>query len=142
MMRVVDKMSEYEKMTIRQRKWMLYLLSILVLGAGFTPYPRVFLGLLLGSVVSFYNLWLLQRKTRQFGQAAAEQGSMMGIGTFSRLAAAALAVVIALRFEENFHIIAVVVGLGTSYVIIMLDYLLFSLRNDMKSDKSDSESRK
>ena len=141
-MRVVDKMSEYEKMTIRQRKWMLYLLSILVLGAGFTPYPRVFLGLLLGSVVSFYNLWLLQRKTRQFGQAAAEQGSMMGIGTFSRLAAAALAVVIALRFEENFHIIAVVVGLGTSYVIIMLDYLLFSLRNDMKSDKSDSESRK
>jgi ATP synthase protein I len=142
MMRVVDKMSEYEKMTIRQRKWMLYLLSILVLGAGFTPYPRVFLGLLLGSVVSFYNLWLLQRKTSQFGRAAAERGSMMGIGTFSRLAAAALAVVIALRFEENFHIIAVVVGLGTSYVIIMLDYLLFSLRNDMKSDKSDSGSRK
>ncbi len=141
-MRVVDKMSEYEKMTIRQRKWMLYLLSILVLGAGFTPYPRVFLGLLLGSVVSFYNLWLLQRKTSQFGRAADERGSMMGIGTFSRLAAAALAVVIALRFEENFHIIAVVVGLGTSYVIIMLDYLLFSLRNDMKSDKSDSGSRK
>jgi ATP synthase protein I len=141
-MREVDKMSQFEKMVIRQRKWMLYLLSILVLGAGFTPYPRVFFGLLLGSAVSFYNLWLLQRKTRQLGQAAAEKKSMMGIGTFSRLAAAALAVVIALRFEENFHIIAVVVGLGTSYIIIMLDYLIFSMPNDMKSFKTDSESRK
>ena len=138
-MRVVGKMSQYEKMTIRQRKWMLYLLSILVLGAGFTPYPRIFLGLLLGSAVSFYNLWLLQRKTKKFGQAAAEQGSVLGIGTFSRLAAAALAVLITLRFEEHFHIIAVVVGLGTSYVIIMLDYLLFTMKEDAKSD---SESRK
>jgi ATP synthase protein I len=111
----------------------------LVLGAGFTPYPRIFLGLLLGSAVSFYNLWLLQRKTKKFGQAAAEQGSVLGIGTFSRLAAAALAVLITLRFEEHFHIIAVVVGLGTSYVIIMLDYLLFTMKEDAKSD---SESRK
>ncbi|MFA1822702.1 ATP synthase subunit I [Virgibacillus oceani] len=132
-------MSQYEKMTIRQRKWMLYLLSILVLGAGFTPYPRAFFGLLLGSAVSFYNLWLLQRKTKKFAIAAAEQGSVLGIGTFSRLAAAALAVLIALRFEEHFHMIAVVVGLGTSYIIIMLDYLLFTLKEDMNAD---SESKK
>jgi ATP synthase protein I len=111
----------------------------LVLGAGFTPYPRIFLGLLLGSAVSFYNLWLLQRKTKKFGQAAAEQGSILGIGTFSRLAAAALAVIIALRFEEHFHIFGVVAGLGTSYVIIMLDYLIFTMREDLKSD---SENRK
>lgn len=135
-MREVDKMSEYEKMTTRQLKWMLYLLSILVLGAGFTPYPRIFLGLILGSAASFYNLWLLQRKTKKIGEVAAEQGSMRGIGMFSRLAAAALAVVIALRFEETFHMIAVVIGLGTSYIIILLDFLIFNLLKDNKANNS------
>jgi ATP synthase protein I len=118
---------------------MLYLLSLLVLGAGFTPYPRIFLGLLLGSAISFYNLWLLQRKTKKFAIAAAEQGSVLGIGTFSRLAAAGLAVLIALRFEEHFHIIAVVVGLGTSYIIIMLDYFIFNMREDLKSDRESKK---
>ncbi len=47
-------MSQYRKMVIRQRKWMLYLLSVIVLGAGFSPYPMFFFGLLLGSVFSFF----------------------------------------------------------------------------------------
>lgn len=115
-------MSNYESMIARQRKWMLYLLAIFVLGAGFTPYLPIFLGLLLGSAVSFYNLWLLQRKINVFGKKVAEQGSTLGIGTFSRLAAAALAVLITLRFEEKFHIIAVVIGLATSYIVIMVEF--------------------
>lgn len=115
-------MSNYESMIARQRKWMLYLLAIFVLGAGFTPYLPIFLGLLLGSTVSFYNLWLLQRKINVFGKAVAEQSSTLSIGTFSRLAAAALAVLITLRFEEKFHIIAVVIGLATSYIVIMVEF--------------------
>src|SRR5690625_7276774 len=97
-------MSNYKSMIARQRKWMLYLLAAFVLGAGFTPYPHIFLGLLLGSSVSFYNLWLLQRKINVFGEAVAENRTMRGIGTFSRLAAAALAVLITLRFEDKFHL--------------------------------------
>ncbi len=38
-------MSYYENMVSRQRKWMFYLLAAFMLGAGFTPYPHIFLGL-------------------------------------------------------------------------------------------------
>ncbi|WP_334313805.1 ATP synthase subunit I [Aquibacillus koreensis] len=117
-------------MITRQRKWMFYLLAIFVLGAGFTEYLSIFLGLLLGTVLSFYNLWLMQRKINQFGQALAENtSSPKGIGSFSRLATAGLAVIIALRFEEYFHLTAVIIGLMTTYVVIMIDFALFRSRD-------------
>ncbi|MBM7571284.1 ATP synthase subunit I [Aquibacillus albus] len=122
-------MKQYEKMIARQRKWMFYLLAIIVLGAGFTPYPRIFLGLLLGAVLSFYNLWLMQRKIKQFGQVIVENSPLKGIGTFSRMATAALAVLIALRFEDYFHMIAVVIGLMTAYIVIMIDFAIFNTRD-------------
>lgn len=118
-------MSQYENMIKRQRKWMFYLLAILVLGAGFTPYTSIFLGLLLGSVVSFYNLYLLQKKIVDFTEAVAKEEKARGLGTFSRFAAAALAIVIALRFEEDVNIIAVIIGLMTSYPVIMIDFAMF-----------------
>ena len=115
-------MNEFESMITRQRKWMLYLLALVVLGVGFLPYTRVFNGLLLGGAISFYNLWLLQHKTKQLGDRVAESGEARGgLGTFSRMAAAVLGVLIAIRFEENFHIIAVVIGLMLSYIILGLD---------------------
>lgn len=115
-------MSEYDKMVTRQRKWMLYLLAIFVIGSGFSSYQQVFNSLLLGGVVSFYNLWLLQHKTKTLGKAVVEAGKVRGgLGTFSRLAATILAVLIALRFNETFHIIAVVFGIISSYIVIFLD---------------------
>ncbi|WP_163539122.1 ATP synthase subunit I [Gracilibacillus sp. YIM 98692] len=117
-------MDQYNKMITRQRKWMFYLLALFVLGWGFTPYTSIFLGLLLGTALSFYNLWVMQRKVAHFGQAVSKGTRSTGIGTFSRLATAALAVIIALRFEEYFHFIAVILGLMTTYVVIMIDFAL------------------
>lgn len=117
-------MSQYESMITRQRKWMLYLLAIFVLGAGFSSYPNFFNGLLLGGAISFYNLWVLQRKIRRFGEAVAEGGSPLGIGTFTRLAGAALAVIIALKFEDVIDITGVIFGLGTSYIVLMIDFAI------------------
>ena len=119
-------MNDFDSMVLRQRKWMLYLLALLVLGAGFSPYTRVFYGLVLGGAISFYNLWLLQRKVKVLGDQVAETGEARGgggLGTFSRMAAAVLGVLIAIRFEANFHIIAVIVGLMLSYIVIALDGL-------------------
>ncbi|WP_040978259.1 ATP synthase subunit I [Oceanobacillus jeddahense] len=125
-------MSNYESMIIRQRKWMLYWLAILVLCAGFLPYTRIFLGLILGSSVSLYNLWLLQYKSNKLGETvAAGRKSRTGLGTFTRMAAAVLAVLIAMRFDEYFHLYAVIIGIVSSYVVMMLDYFIyyFILRN-------------
>lgn len=118
-------MSNYDSMITRQQKLMFYLLAILVLGAGFTPYQSIFLGLLLGSVISFYNLWVLQRKINNLADAVGKKQSVRGIGTISRFAAVALAVVVALRFEDYFHIIAVLIGLMTSYLVIVIDFVIF-----------------
>ncbi|MBH0230590.1 ATP synthase subunit I [Halobacillus yeomjeoni] len=116
-------MKDYQQMIARQRKWMFFLLAILVLGWGITPWRPVFLGLLLGSVLSFYNLWLMQRKIKKLGDASEKQQSVRGIGTFTRLASGALAVVIALQFEDHLHLISVVLGLMAAYIVIVIDYL-------------------
>ncbi|WP_080872368.1 ATP synthase subunit I [Oceanobacillus timonensis] len=121
-------MSNFDNMIIRQRKWMLYWLAILVLCAGFLPYTRIFLGLILGSSISFYNLWLLQHKSDQLGKTvAAGETAKTGLGTFSRMAAAVLAVVVAIRFDEYFHLYAVIFGIVSSYVIMMIDVIVYQL---------------
>lgn len=128
-------MFEFDSMAARQRKWMLYLLTFFVLGALFLPYPRVLYGLVLGGVISFYNLWLLHRKIKMLGDVVADTGEARGgLGTFSRMAAAILGTLIAIRFEENFHIIAVVIGIMSSYLVIGLDGFTRLLSKDKDQD--------
>lgn len=127
-------MFEFDSMVVRQRKGMLTLLALVVLGVVFLPYTRELNGLLLGGVISFYNLLVLQRKTRLLGDKAATKSKFRGsLGTVTRMAAAVLGVAIAMRFEESFHVIAVVIGLMLSYLIIFLDgiyYLLIRKNQD------------
>ncbi|MFD1735198.1 ATP synthase subunit I [Bacillus salitolerans] len=121
-------MSDIKDIFVRHRKYIFYLLSIYVLGYGFTPYQSVFLGLIFGTALSLYNLWVMVRKTERFGQAIAEGRKVMSIGTFSRLASAALAVMISFRFPEYFHSAGVIVGLMTSYIVIMIDIIIQTIR--------------
>ncbi|WP_205439462.1 ATP synthase subunit I [Halobacillus ihumii] len=117
-------MLEFQHMITRQRKWMFYLLALLVLGWGFTPWQPIFLGLLLGSILSFFNLWLMQKKITKLGETSAKgEKPSRGIGTLTRLATGALAAVIVLQFEEHFHLVSVVLGLMTAYFVIFIDYL-------------------
>lgn len=108
----------------RYQKYMLYLLSLAVLGWGFTPYKTIFLGWILGTIVSFFNLWNLVRKINRFGQAIVEGKKVRSLGMFVRFASAALAILIAQRYPEHFHIVSVIVGLMTFYIVIMLDYVI------------------
>lgn len=117
-------MSNYRTMAIRQRKWMLILLALCIVGVGVMPYKHFFLGLLLGTGISFYNLWLLQRKTNLLGESAEREGKRKGIGTISRLAAAALGVLIAIRYDLS--IIGFIIGLMTAYPVIMIDFIWFN----------------
>lgn len=121
-------------MVARQRKWMLYLLAIFVIGAGFTPYVRIFLGLLLGTSISFYNLYLLQKKVDLFGEAVTSNQKVKTLGTLSRMTAAILAILIAIRFDAYFHMIAVIIGLMTSYPVIMIDFALSNFKQSHKKE--------
>lgn len=112
----------------RYQKYMYYFLSLAVIGWGFTPYKAIFLGWILGTVFSFFNLWILARKVERFGRFIVQGKKVRSIGMFTRLASAVLAIVIAQRYPEYFQLISVIVGLMTSYIVIMIDYLVQKVR--------------
>lgn len=121
-------MPDLQTMYTRQRKYMFYLLAIFVLGWGFTGYQSVFAGLLLGTSLSFFNLWLMKRKMKSFDQAIESGGKVRSLGTMSRLASAALATIIALEYPEQINLISVVMGLMTALLVIAIDFLIHSKR--------------
>lgn len=115
-------MTELSEMYARQRKYIFFLLAMLVLGWGFTDYQTIFLGLILGTAISLFNLWHLARKTEKFGDAVIKGGEKKrSLGMFTRMAASIAGVIIAMEFPEYFHALSVVIGLMASYIVIMID---------------------
>ena len=115
-------MPDFRVMYNRQRKWIFYLLSIYVLGWGFTSYQTIFLGLILGTCFGFLNLWLLVRKTEDFDKKVSQGKKVRSLGSLSRMAVGGIAALIALRYPEYFNVMGLVIGLMTSYIVIMIDY--------------------
>lgn len=117
-------MSNYQNMATRQRKWFLYIIALIAIVTIVIPNKSFFIGLLIGTVVSFYNLWLLQRRTNLLGESAARSGKRTGLGTISRLAMVALGTLITLHYDAS--IVGFIVGLILVYPIIMIDFLLYN----------------
>ena len=121
-------MSELKVMYVRQRKYIFFLLSIYALGWGFTTYQTIFLGLIFGTSLSLFNFWLMVRKMNGFGDAVIAGKKIRSLGSLSRMATAAFAVMIALKYPDKVHLISVVLGLMTSYMVIMIDFFMQSFR--------------
>ena len=111
-----------QEMLKRHRKYMIYFIAVFLLGWGFTTYKQIFLGLIIGTIISFYNHWLLYRKVNKFGETVVTGGKMYSLGTISRMAAAGLGVLIATRYPEHINVFSVVGGLMTSYLVIFIDF--------------------
>lgn len=116
-----NSMLEILGMYQRQRKYLLFLLALFVLGWGFTPYKAVFLGLIFGICISFFNLFVFVKKMKQFDSAMKYGGKFRSFGMLSRMASAVFAVFMAVEFPEYLHLISVVIGLMTTYFVIMID---------------------
>ncbi|MBZ5749122.1 MULTISPECIES: ATP synthase subunit I [Metabacillus] len=117
-------MTDMQQMFQRYRKYIFYLLAIYVIGWGFTEYQSIFLGLILGTCITLYNLWILVRKHNQFDRALRENRKPGSLGTTSRMAAAGVAIFFALRYPEYFNLISIIIGLMTMYIVIMIDYVI------------------
>lgn len=122
-------MDELQHLYIRLRKYMFNLLAIFVLGWGFTDYQTIFLGLILGTSVGFFNMRFLMKRTVRFGEAVVEGRKARSLGMFTRMAAAVLGIAIVLWFPETFHLISFVIGLMLCYVVIMIDFFVQALRS-------------
>jgi ATP synthase protein I len=123
-------MPELHQMFNRQRKYILYLLAIYVLGWGFTDHKSVFLGLALGTALSLYMHWGMTKRVTKFGDAVVAGKKVRSLGTTSRMAAAALGVIIVTRFPEMFHLLSLIIGLMTAYIVIMIDYFFSTIKTN------------
>lgn len=106
------------------RKYSLFLLLMYAAGWGMTEYKTLFLSLLFGTSIGFYSVWLLASRVMKFGRAVAEGKRVRSLGTFSRMALAALAALVVLQFPNHFSIAPVILGLMTPYFVIIIDYFL------------------
>ncbi|MGO4889151.1 ATP synthase subunit I [Anaerobacillus sp. MEB173] len=123
-------MDQYSANMRRYTKYTLFLAAFFVLGWGFTSYSTIFLGLLLGTIFSYFNLWSMYSKINRLGQAVEKSAKGEGekkkahsLGFLTRLALAVLAVTIATRYPEHFDLVSVVIGLMVTYIIIFIDSL-------------------
>jgi ATP synthase protein I len=121
-------MNDIHLMYRRYRSYIFYLLSIYLIGWGLTDYQSVFLGLILGTCISLYHLWVMVRKNAQFSRALQENRKIRSLGTASRFATAAFATLITLKYPEMFHLVSLVIGIMTIYIVIMIDYVIQQLR--------------
>ncbi len=121
-------MQELDKMFHRQRKYMVYLLGIYVLGVILTTYDKIFQGLILGTIFSLFIFWSMVQKNKKFSEAVAAGKKARSLGSVTRMAAAALATVIAVRYPKEFSVVSMVLGLMTVYFVIMIDYFIQHLR--------------
>jgi ATP synthase protein I len=117
-------MLQLETMYVRQSKYLFYMLALFVLGWGFTPYKKVFLGLIFGTAVGLFNLWILFRKSKRIGQAIEKKKKMYSMGMSMRMMTAGVSVFIAMRYPDLFHLYSVVFGLMTSYIVILIDVFI------------------
>ncbi|WP_246625167.1 ATP synthase subunit I [Fictibacillus nanhaiensis] len=121
-------MNEYKQVFFKYIKYTLYLLSFFFIGYAATPYKTIFLGLALGTAFSLYNLWSMYSKIDRMGQAVIQQKRVKTLGSLSRLLFAGVAVLIALKYPEHFHLLSVVVGLMSVYIIMLIDSLTLATR--------------
>ncbi|WP_226679126.1 ATP synthase subunit I [Mesobacillus jeotgali] len=117
---------EIQDLFIRQRKYIFTLLSLYVLGYGFTSYQSVFAGLIFGTSLSLFNLWLLARKMNNFGDSVVQGKKVRSLGSLSRLATGALAVIVAMEYPDRIDLVFTVLGLMTAYIVIMIDFFVQS----------------
>ncbi|MGE6630348.1 ATP synthase subunit I [Bacillus sp. NPDC077027] len=105
----------------RQSKYMLYLLAIFVLGYALPSYKTIFLGLIIGTIFSFFNLLLILQRMRAFDHSIETGKPIRSLGSAARWCNGLIAGAIAWRYPEYVHLAGVVIGLMTIYPVIMID---------------------
>lgn len=124
----------------RQRKALIYLTALFVLGWGFTPFKAVFLGLALGTVGAVFTHITHARFNLRFGDAVVNGTKLRNTGFMTRVAIAVLAVMLALEYPAYISFYATIFGLITIYIVIMIDFLVFELLLPRKKRGEKDES--
>ncbi|MDG4658505.1 ATP synthase subunit I [Ectobacillus antri] len=112
----------------RQTKYTLYLIALFVLGWGFTPYQKVFLGMAFGTAAGLLGLRLVAWKTDKLLDRV-ERGDAKvrfkanAVSTYPRLAAIGLGIIFAVRYQHMMEAWSFGLGLLTVYLVMIIDFI-------------------
>ncbi|EMR07888.1 ATP synthase I chain [Bhargavaea cecembensis DSE10] len=113
----------------RQKRALFFLLALLALGWGFSPWPTVFAGLILGVLFGLYNFWILTRRMERFDRALADGKKAPSLGSGLRFASGIAAAAIAVSLPETFDLIATVIGLMIPYLFLLAERIISQLKH-------------
>ncbi|MCM3087190.1 ATP synthase subunit I [Bhargavaea ginsengi] len=113
----------------RQKRALFFLLAMLALGWGFSPWPTVFAGLILGVLFGLYNFWILTRRMERFDRNLAEGKKAPSLGSGLRFASGIAAAAIAVSLPETFNLIATVIGLMIPYLFLLAERIISQLKH-------------
>ena len=113
----------------RQKRALFFLLAMLALGWGFSPWPTVFAGLILGVLFGLYNFWILTRRMERFDRALANGKKAPSLGSGLRFASGIAAAAIAVSLPETFNLIATVIGLMIPYLFLLAERIISQLKH-------------
>jgi ATP synthase protein I len=116
-------MVDYISLTKRYTIFAAIIIGLLVILAFTTSYKPIFLGLLLGSIISLSNLWSTYFQVKRLGESVEIGRAKFSLGTLFRFGLVIGAVYIAFQYPDKFHFISVVIGLMLTYIIILVNSL-------------------
>lgn len=114
---------DYISLTKRYTVYAAIIMTIFVILAVTTPHKSIFLGLLLGSIISLSNLWSTYFQVKRLGESVEIGRAKFSLGTLFRFGLVIGAVYIAFQYPDKFHFISVVIGLMLTYIIILVNSL-------------------
>lgn len=112
-----------------QKKALFFLLALCALGWGFTSYQSVFAGIALGAFFGTYNFWILVRRMEKFDRNLGEGKKAPSLGSVLRFGSGVAAAAVAISLPEYFHLISTVIGLMLPYVMLFIQAVVQSFRN-------------
>lgn len=116
----------YKQRVQRISKYTAFLLIIFAVGT-LTPLSKIFLGLVIGTIVSLINTILTAWKINIIGGVAASspsQSKRASVGMLSRMALSVLAMLIAMEYPDYFNIYSTLVGLFLTQIIAVVDGII------------------
>ncbi|MEH6890745.1 ATP synthase subunit I [Bacillus sp. JJ864] len=109
-----------------------YILALMLLGWGFTPFSPHFLGIGLGFLVSTYCVWILGRRIEKIGESIVNKSKSPTLGMINRFAAAILGAIIMYEIEHHMVMWAFAVGIMGGYILIVINLAYYSMKDTKK----------
>lgn len=112
-------MTDYAYLTSRYSVITIIIICISLIAGLLGVYATFFLGLALGAIFSLLSLLSTYFQVKRTGNSVRSGKYKWVFGTVSRILLVAMAILIANDFPTYFHLIGVIIGLMSTYILIL-----------------------